>query len=143
FRSWPDTARVVRQLGSSASLKYGQAEIIIVDNHSPAHPLAGRLRRLPGVSLRRWARNRGFARAVNEGCRLSRGDWFLLLNPAVRLSESFLPGVLSLADRLIEEDPRAGIVGFQLQNSDGTRQLSSGPFPTLAQSLARLLLPRT
>ena len=25
--------------------------------------------------------NRGFARAVNEGCRLSQGEWFLLLNP--------------------------------------------------------------
>jgi len=33
--------------------------------------------------LRRFSSNRGFARAANEGCRLSRGDWLLLLNPDV------------------------------------------------------------
>ena len=48
------------------------------------------------MSLRRWGRNRGFARAVNEGCRLSRGRWLLLLNPDMSLSDDFLDGVLTL-----------------------------------------------
>jgi GT2 family glycosyltransferase len=117
-------------------------EVVVVDNHSPLHPLARRLRRWPAVSLRRWGRNRGFARAVNEGCRLSRGQWLLLLNPDISVTESFVEGVLGLADRLVHEEPRAGIVGFQLRNSDGTRQLSAGPFPTLLQTLVRLALPR-
>ncbi len=100
------------------------------------------LRRLANVSVRRWGANRGFARAVNEGCRLSQGEWFLLLNPDTTLSEGFLDSVLELADQLTACEPRAGIVGFHLRNADGSQQLSTGPFPTLATTLCRLLLPR-
>jgi GT2 family glycosyltransferase len=121
-------------------MKRGDAEIVIVDNHSPTHPIVKRLRRLPHVSLRRWQQNRGFARAVNEGCRLSRGDWFLLLNPDTTPSEEFLDGVLAMLERL---EPNAGIVGFHLRNSDGTRQRSAGPFPTLTSTLGRIVLPRS
>jgi GT2 family glycosyltransferase len=143
YRQWPRTATLTEQLLSTACAGTTAAEVVVVDNHSPAHPLARRLRRRPAVSLRRWGRNRGFARAVNEGCRLARGRWLLLLNPDVSVPPGFLDGVLALADRLADEEPRAGIVGFGLRNPDGTRQLSCGPFPTLAGSLARLLLPRS
>jgi GT2 family glycosyltransferase len=143
YRQWDRTGELVRQLLNSACVKRGDAEVVVVDNHSPPHPLTRKLRRTPGVSVRRWESNHGFARAVNEGCRLSQGDWFLLLNPDTTLSEGFLDGALDLADRMAREDPRAGIVGFHLRNSDGTRQLSAGPFPTLTSTLARLLLPRS
>jgi GT2 family glycosyltransferase len=142
FHQWVDTAGLVRQLASSPPVRCGLAEIMVVDNHSQPHPQAGRLRRWPGVSLRRWARNHGFAQAVNEGCRLSRGRWFLLLNPDMTVNASFLQDVLALAGRLESEEPRAGIVGFQLRHADGSRQYSSGPFPTLGGTLARLAMPR-
>lgn len=142
YRQWEETARLVRQLQASLALRNGAAEIVVVDNHSPFHPLARKLRRQPGVSLRRWQRNQGFARAVNEGCRLSRGDWYLLLNPDIDLSDDFLENVLALADRLAEREPRAGVVGFHLRNSEGSQQLSTGPFPSLISSLTRLFLPR-
>lgn len=142
YRQWQDTAGLVCQLLAAPCVRQGAAEVVIVDNHSPSHPLSARLRRWPGVSLRRWRRNRGFARAVNEGCRLSQGQWFLLLNPDVSVPDRFLNNVLELTERLSAEEPRAGIVGLQLHNSDGTPQLSSGPFPTLAGTLARLFLPR-
>jgi N-acetylglucosaminyl-diphospho-decaprenol L-rhamnosyltransferase len=143
YRQWDKTHELVRQLLASEGVRSGDAEIVIVDNHSPADPLAGKLRRLPGISLRRWDRNQGFARAVNEGCRLSRGDWFLLLNPDMTLSEGFLDGVLALVHQLEGEDARAGIVGFPVRNSDGARQLSTGPFPSLVSTLLRLALPRS
>lgn len=142
YRQWEQTARLVRQLLATSAIRSGDAEIVIVDNHSPSHPLARKLRRLPHVSLRRWGRNQGFAKAVNEGCRLSQGDWFLLVNPDTTLSDNFLDGALALADQFDATDPRAGIVGFHLRDSDGAQQLSSGPFPTLASSLLRLALPR-
>jgi GT2 family glycosyltransferase len=94
------------------------------------------------VSLRRWGRNRGFARAANEGCRLSRGRWLLLLNPDVRLPDDFAAAVLARAEGLLDRDPRAGLVGFALRHEDGSPQHSFGPFPTLAGILARLALPR-
>jgi GT2 family glycosyltransferase len=142
YRQWENTAALVRQLRRTPALRSGAAEVVIVDNHSPAHRLTARLRRWPGVSLRRWGRNQGFSRAVNEGCRLSRGRWLLLLNPDMSIPEGFLDGVLAVADQLAAEDPRAGIVGFQLRNPDGTVQFSSGRFPSLAGTLAGLLRPR-
>jgi GT2 family glycosyltransferase len=141
YHQWRDTAYLIRQLRGEQCLRGGAAEVVVVDNYSDPHPAAARLRRLSGVSLRRWRRNRGFARAVNEGVRLSRGDWVLLLNPDVTLSPGFLDDALARAGRLADE-PDAGVVGFGLRNPDGSRQLSTGPFPTLAGTLARLLLPR-
>jgi GT2 family glycosyltransferase len=141
YHQWRDTAYLVRQLRGEQCLRGGAAEVVVVDNFSDPHPAAAQLRRLPGVSLRRWRRNRGFARAVNEGVRLSRGDWVLLLNPDVTLSPGFLDDALARAGRLADE-PQVGVVGFGLRNPDGSRQLSTGPFPTLFGTLVRLLLPR-
>ena len=67
----------------------------------------------------------------------------MLLNPDTTLSEGFLDGVLALANQLEANDPRAGIVGFHLRNSDGARQLSTGRFPSLVSTLLRLALPRS
>jgi GT2 family glycosyltransferase len=142
YRQWEGTASLVRQLRAATCTRRGAVEVMIVDNHSPAHALASRMRRWSGVSLRRWTRNRGFARAVNEGARLSRGQWLLLLNPDVSVPDYFVEGALALADSLTTQEPQAGIVGFQLRNNDGSRQLSCGPFPTLFRTLAGLLLPR-
>jgi GT2 family glycosyltransferase len=143
YRLWEETGKLVRELCISPCTRQGDVEVVVIDNHSPVHPLARRLRRWPGVSLRRWGRNRGFAQGVNEGSRLCRGDWLLLLNPDISVPEDFLEQLLNLANRLERDEPRAGIVGFQLRNTDGTQQLSFGPFPTLVQTLVRLALPRT
>jgi GT2 family glycosyltransferase len=139
---WNETAQLLEQLESTAAFRRGQAEVMIVDNHSPAHPLASRLRRRPGVSLRRWGRNHGFAKAANEGCRLSRGEWFLLLNPDVTLPTEFLEAVVRRAENLAREERRVGIVGFGLRNEDGSVQGSTGPFPSLISTITRLALPR-
>ena len=136
---WDDTIRLVRALRSTDAVRSKQVEIIIIDNNSPYHPIIPRLRRMRGVSLLRWRKNRGFARAVNEACRLCRGDWFLLLNPDTDVGPAFLSHLLAT----IEAWPaRTGIVGYGLTNPDGTRQLSTGRFPRLASCLGRLLLPR-
>jgi GT2 family glycosyltransferase len=143
YGQWENTASLTRQVLTTRFTRSGAVEIVVVDNHSPAHRLAARLRRWPAVSLRRWGRNRGFACAVNEGCRLSRGQWFLLLNPDMSVPEGFIDGALALAGELTASNPRAGIVGFQLRNSDGSPQLSAGPFPTLVSTLTGLLQPRS
>lgn len=142
YLRWQDTAALVRQLRATPALRHGAAEVVIVDNDSPWHHLISQLRRMPGVSLRRWRHNRGFARAVNEGVRLSRGEWLLLLNPDMSLEPGFLDKALARAEELAASDPRTGIIGFGLRDADGGRQRSAGPFPTLASSLMRLLLPR-
>jgi GT2 family glycosyltransferase len=142
YRHWDDTGRLIRQLRASHALLAGLAEVVVVDNHSPSHPLIPRLRRASDVSLRRWRHNRGFARAVNEGCRLSRGEWLLLLNPDTTVPPGFLDDVLERADDLARRDPRAGVIGFRLANDDGSWQLSTGRFPTLLSTLLGRFWPR-
>jgi len=143
YRQWQDTLALVRQLRQSPALREGAAEVIVVDNHSPKDPAVTRLRRSPGVSLWRARRNRGFAAAANQGCRLGRGRWLLLLNPDTSVHAGFLDPALAAAEALAAGEPSAGVVGFELRHSDGTRQHSFGPFPTLFSTLARLLLPRS
>jgi GT2 family glycosyltransferase len=143
FRQWENTVALTNQLDAADCMRAGQAEVVLIDNDPDPHPLRRCVRGWAGVSLRCFNRNRGFARAVNEGCRRARGQWLLLLNPDVRVPEEFLDRVVESAERLVNADPRVGIVGFQLRHEDGSRQGSTGPFPTLANVLAGLLRPRS
>lgn len=143
YHQWENTAQLVRQLRISRTMQRQTGEVLVMDNHSPKHPVVPRLRRMPGVSLCRWGRNRGFARAVNEGCRLSQGEWILLLNPDMTLPPGFLDQVHALTERLSTNESRVGIVGLGLRNADDTPQHSAGFFPTFWSTLTRLLLPRT
>jgi GT2 family glycosyltransferase len=152
FCQWRNTARLVRQLRRSVACRTGTAGVVVIDNHSPKHPLTRRLRRLDGVTIRRTRRNLGFARAVNHGCRLTRtikpaaaphGRWVLLLNPDVTVPDGFLDDVIASLDATTAADPAVGVVGFRLRNPDGSRQASAGPFPTLAGTASGLLLPRS
>ncbi len=142
YCQWRNTALLTQQLRQSHVMRSGEAEIVIVDNHSPKHRLLSKLRRVSGVSLRRFGRNRGFARAVNEGCRLSEGSWILLLNPDVSVSRDFLDRVEIAADRMSRDHPRVGIIGLGVLNADGSPQASCGRLPTLWRTLAGLFLPR-
>jgi GT2 family glycosyltransferase len=142
YRNWHETARLTRQILQAPETRRGLVEIVIVDNHSPPRRITSHMRRWPEVSVRRWNRNRGFAQAANEGFRLSRGSWILLLNPDITLGLDFLPGLLASIHDQWEATSRAGVVGFRLNNADGTIQGSSGSFPTLFSTLARLVLPR-
>ena len=141
FCQWKNTARLVRQLRRSAATRTGQAEIRIVDNGSPSHPLAARLARLRGVSVRHFDRNLGFAAAVNRACQLAAGSWVLLLNPDVTVPDGFLDDVLGAVTR-VDVSPDVGVIGFRLLNRDGTPQPSAGPFPTFAGTLTGLFTPR-
>lgn len=142
YRQWDQTARLSKRLCQSRLVRSGLAEVVIVDNHSGPYRRIRDLRRREGISIRRWGMNQGFARAVNEGIRLSRGEWILLLNPDMTALPGFLEAALSAAERMAAEEPRAGIVGLGLLNSEGTQQRSTGPFPTLFSTLWRRMLPR-
>jgi GT2 family glycosyltransferase len=142
YRQWRETAALTDQLLNASHATNGDIEVIVVDNDSPSDPLVGGLRRRPGVSLRCWKRNKGFAKAVNEGVRLSRGHWLLVLNPDVSVEADFVERVLELTKQLPSIEPRVGVVGFRLIDQDGGWQRSTGEFPTLTRTLARLVLPR-
>lgn len=157
FCQWRNTARLVGQLRRSVAVRTGAADVVVVDNHSPFHPVVRKLEKTHGVAVRRFNRNVGFARAVNRGVgdatepggrRIDRpaappSDWVLLLNPDVTVPDEFLDEVVASVGRLATSHPTAGVVGFRLRNRDGSDQASSGPFPTLLRTLAGLFVPRS
>ena len=157
FCQWRNTARLIGQLRRSIAMRTNTANVVVVDNHSPFHPVIRKLEKLRSVTVRRFSRNLGFARGVNRGVtappspepRSRNGsaptlsDWVLLLNPDVTVEDGFLDDVVTFVEKLAAADPAAGVVGFRLRNRDGSSQASSGPFPTLMRTLFGLFRPRS
>jgi hypothetical protein len=118
-------------------------EVIVVDNGSTDDSVAAVHAAFPQVVTLENGQNLGFSRAVNRALAIHKGDHVLLLNTDARLET----GALSAFLETFERDSRAGIIGANLCNEDGTPQNSAAPFPTLAsellnKSLLKLLFPQ-
>jgi hypothetical protein len=102
-------------------------EILVVDNGSTDGSRAMLQTAFPRIRLLANPANVGFAKANNQGMALSRGPFLLLLN-----TDAFVqPGALEALVSLAQARPRAGIVGAQLLNADGSFQASHTAFPSL------------
>jgi N-acetylglucosaminyl-diphospho-decaprenol L-rhamnosyltransferase len=69
------------------------------------------------------AENVGFARACNQGWRVSRAPHVLFLNPDAEVT----PGAVETLARILEERPDVGAAGPRTRSADGTIQVSTGP----------------
>jgi len=137
-----DLARCLASLGAHPPAC--PHEVVVVDNASRGPGLADLRARCPGV---RWLLNRenvGYARAVNQGFAAAPADFHLVLNPDIVVAPGAVDELLAFA----EARPRAGIVGPQLLNEDGSVQDSCRRFYTFRVLLLRRtflgrLWPRT
>jgi GT2 family glycosyltransferase len=117
-------------------------EIFVVDNGSIDGSSEAVKEEFPGVTLIANPMNFGFSKANNQGIRLSKGKYVLLLNPDTQLRG----GAVDVLKGFMNDHPEAGVAGAQLLNSDGSKQNSIANFPSLAtellnKSLLRWLLP--
>ena len=104
----------------------GAFGVTVVDNASGDGSLDMLRERFPQVTLIANTRNAGFAGGNNQAMQAGDDD-VLLLNSDTRV----LPGALAALQSCAAEQPRAGIVGGQCFNPDGTFQFSFGDFPSL------------
>jgi GT2 family glycosyltransferase len=138
--NWNTGELLARCLESLAVLpeKERISEVIVVDNASrdtsyvQAQVAAGKSGNRPPVRFIKLKGNAGFARANNIAWERVQagshaGEHVLLLNPDTEVKPGALAGLLAA----LEENSRAGIVGPQLLNPDGTVQPSIRAFPTL------------
>jgi N-acetylglucosaminyl-diphospho-decaprenol L-rhamnosyltransferase len=145
YRRWEETAALVDQLVGPAHIYRDRIEVIVIDNASPNDPREDWLRGNNRVTFRRLPENRGFGAGVNAGVRLAQAPWVLVLNPDVILCAGFVDLLCAAALDIGEDASQGrpvGVVGFQLRNRDGSRQLSTGLFPTLSRMVLGLLRPR-
>lgn len=123
-------------------IKNNLLEVIIVDNRSIDGSGEEIKKLFPNFKLIENKTNLGFAKAVNQGLRLSESKYVLLLNPDTLIREEALIKLKTFMDN----HPDVGIAGAQLINEDGSKQNSIANFPSLVtellnKRLLRWLLP--
>jgi len=117
----------------------GEFEVIVVDNGSSDDSVERARSVHPQTMIIEAGRNLGFAAANNRAFAETRGEFLLLVNTDAMLERDCAGKLLTLM-RMI---PRAGMVGPQLLNDDGSSQTSYEAVPTLAtETLNRSLLKR-
>ena len=108
-------------------------EVVVVDNASVDPQLAAVRERFGEVRWLMNTENVGYARGCNLGMQAVPAEFYLILNPDIVVQ----PGSI---DRLLEfaaDHPRAGIIGPQLLNENGSIQESCRRFYTLKTLLLR------
>jgi len=114
------------------------AELIIVDNASAdgsANYIKGLARR-KSVAAVLNKKNLGFGQANNQGMRLAKGEYILLLNSDTIINQAAVSQTLFwLASR-----PEYDVVGCRLLNKNKTLQPSVGNFPHLSNVFSMLFL---
>lgn len=106
-------------------------EVIVVDNGSRDDSVARARASDAAPRVLAFARNRGFAAAMNAGVRLASGRTVLLLNSDVELDAALLDGAMALLDA----EPRIGLLGPALVHPDGRAQRSVHVLPGLDSEL--------
>ncbi|MBI3115168.1 MAG: glycosyltransferase [Candidatus Kerfeldbacteria bacterium] len=115
-----------------------EAEVVVIDNGSSDGFARRVLDVAPDARYERNATNRGFAAAVNQGVRLSRGEFVCILNPDVTLESPFFAPLL---ERL-RADAAVAAVGPAVFRPDGRRQRTAHKrFPTLGTVFFEYCLP--
>jgi len=94
----------------------GEGEVIVIDNASSDHTPEV-LREFPWIRAIRNDRNLGFSGANNQGARLARGKFLVLLNNDTEPISAWLAPMLGVAS-----DPSVGAVGARLLFADRTIQ---------------------
>lgn len=87
-------------------------EVIVVDNGSEDESIMYLTNNFPEIILLRLDKNYGFAKAINEGVKVSRGKYVLFLNNDTKVDKDWIKNLVIMADR----HPEVVSVGSKLLN---------------------------
>ena len=124
----------LKSLTLNTQYKILNTETIVVDNGSADGSVEMVEKEFPNVRLIKNKKNLGFARANNQGIKIARGEYVLLLNSDTKIVDNALVKMVKFA----KSDKKIGIVGPKLLNPDSTPQPSTAPFYTLPVTLISL-----
>lgn len=101
-------------------------EIIVVDNNSQDDSIL-QIEKFKKVKLIKNKNNFGFGKANNQGLKIAKGNYILLLNSDTIVLHS----AISQSLNWLASHPEASVCTAQLLNKDKSIQASGGFFPTL------------
>lgn len=113
------------------SKSFADSETYVIDNATDPKNIDPVKNIFPWIKIIYNKNNVGFAAANNQGIKLSRGKYILLLNTDTEIANNTIPKLLEI----LEKDPLAAVAGCKLINKDGTIQPSIGYFPNLIKVL--------
>jgi|UniRef100_A0A7V3RGF5 GT2 family glycosyltransferase len=110
-------------------------ELIIIDNGSlPAiNQIINFYREILAINYIKNRRNLGYARAINQGIKIARGRYLLIINPDILI----IPGAIEKMLSFMEGREDIGILAPQLLNLDHTIQQSCFRFPRIYTPVVR------
>lgn len=125
--TWNSEQEIISCLNSIVKQKadYPELEIILVDNNSQDKTKELVKKEFGEVVLINNKRNLGYARANNQGLSRARGEYILLVNPDVILTDNFLAPLVDF----LEKHKEVGAVAPKLLNPDLSVQKSIRSFP--------------
>ncbi len=110
-------------------------EIILIDNNSEDESVLLIKKHFPKVKLIVNKKNRGFARAVNQGIRKARGEYVLLLNTDAFVNKSLLRTL-----KFLDQNPDVAILSPRLVYPGGKLQTNFGNYPSLLSEILQATL---
>ncbi len=128
--NYNSTQALKRCLKSIIEVRLGiHYEIIIIDNNSkmPFKSVIEEFDKSINICLIENKKNLGYARAVNQGIKISRGEYILILNPDILITRDAVEKMIDF----FESQQNIGIIAPQLLNFDNSIQHSCFRFPRL------------
>lgn len=113
------------------NIKQLNFEIIVIDNNSSDSSASMITRNFPDVILINNADNYGFAKAVNQGLKFAKGNYYLLLNPDTKVVNNAIEKLVDFA----KNQQNLGAVGAKLLNPDGSIQPSCYNLPSVNNAI--------
>lgn len=144
--TWNSSDEIVNCVNSViAALQGHESELIIIDNNSSDDSFAlVKKITFPGLNTVRNSGNLGYTKAINQGIKLSKGKYVLLLNPDTVLNDTSI----KIMHDFMEANPDYGACAPLMKNPDGSVQYSVRNFPTYWRmfcefSLLAYIFPKT
>ena len=123
-------------LSIEKSINNISVEIFVVDNNSIDGTCELIRSKFPNIKLIANSENLGFGKANNLALQKAQGKYTLFLNPDTILQENTLEVMLNY----LETNPKVGLAGCKILNSNGTLQLASRrSFPSPLTAFPKLL----
>lgn len=102
-------------------------EIIVIDNASVDNTAQTIIKEFPEVNIIKNKHNLGYAQGNNQGMKVAKGEWVLLLNSDTLLHPESLSNIM----KYISGTAQPNAIGCKIYNREGKIEKSAGYLPTL------------